>query len=382
MKRLGIYCIYEPSGEIGESIIKTLIDLKNVVEYIVVVINGIIHNKNILYKYVNEVVVRENLGFDIGAYKRVILDIKYKNRLKNFDELVLCNNSFYGPFISFKSIFDKMEKSKADFWGISSSERNLVQHIQSYFLVLIYNILNGDEFIRYLEEWIDEKKIDYYGACSVFENGLFWMLKKAGYCFDAYKRNIECDNYLNPYGSVKIDKLPILKRKVFSKRFYDEEKVVNALSYVKETYKYDINVILNDAYFNYGIKLNIQEIGKKQSSSVYKDFLQKIDMVSREEIEEFIDLHNQVYIFGNGKMAKHIFSCFFFYENNPKLGGFIVSDDQCIAGNCFRGYPVYKISEIKDLSEKALLLALNKANTRSVMPYLNEVGKIKILWKE
>ena len=182
--------------EIGESIIKTLIDLKNVVEYIVVVINGIIHNKNILYKYVNEVVVRENLGFDIGAYKRVILDIKYKNRLKKFDELVLCNNSFYGPFISFKSIFDKMEKSKADFWGISSSERNLVQHIQSYFLVLRYNILNGDEFIRYLEEWIDEKKIDYYGACSVFENGLFWMLKKAGYCFDAYKRNIECDNYL------------------------------------------------------------------------------------------------------------------------------------------------------------------------------------------
>ncbi len=379
---MGIYCLYEASGKIGESDKNTIIELRSVVDNLVIVINGVICHSEELNKYADNIIYRENTGLDIGAYKRVILSDEYKDEIGKYEELVLCNNSFYGPFIPFEKIFEEMEESKADFWGISSSEKNLVQHIQSYFLVLRQNIIKEETLFYYLDKWVDEQTIDYYSACSVFENGLFWMLKKAGYMYDAFKRDIDCNNYFNPYGSVKIDKLPILKKKIFSKEFYDKEQAINALFYIMKNYMYDITCILDDASFNYGIKISMEDVSKNKVKKANKDLFQRMDMVGREEVEEFISSQKRVYIYGNGKIAKHIYSCFFFREGNPALQGFVVSDDQSLKEKCFRGYPIYKYSELKDIEEIALLIALNKENTKEIINNLNENNKIKILWKE
>lgn len=381
MKRIGIFCLYTLTGETDSAVWHTLMELRSVVEYLVVVVNGLIHNKLKLYEYADEIYIRENSGYDIGAYKSILLSPDYVTRIKNSDELILCNSSFYGPFIPLRDIFEKMENSHSDFWGISSSEKNLVKHIQSFFLVFRRSVLEGTELFRYLEERVDENKIDYFDACSIFENGLFWTLEQAGYKFDAYRRDICCNNYLNPYGSVKLDGLPILKKKIFSEEFYEKERVVNALSYVKDIFEYDISSILEDAYRTYGIEVFPTELKNTEVVIAKADLFQRADMVHRNEIEEFLKSQKTVWIYGNGMMAQNIYSGFFFYENNPKLEGFIVSNNQLIEERRFKGYPVYKISELDSIQNKAILVALNKENTKEITGYLRKVKDVKFLWR-
>lgn len=384
MRRIGIFCLFSPSGEIDPLMVHTIKSMQEIVEYFIIVVNGSLNSIDKLRNYADEVVIRKNIGFDIGAYKDIILSPRYNSKIKGSDELVLCNSSFYGPFISFQEIFEKMEKSDSDFWGISSSEKNLSQHIQSYFYVFRRNILKGEELCRYLKEKVDPERLDYFDACSIFENGLFQTLKKAGYQFDAYKRSIDCDTYLNPYGSVKLDRLPVLKRKIFSKEFYQKKKVVNALSYVKETYRFDIEPILDHAYRAYGIALTsemIETVKTDFGEPPKTDLLCDPEAVRREEIEKFIAEHQNVYIYGNGVMAKIVYSSFFFYERNPELKGFVVSDHQRISKESFKGYPIYRFSEVKDQSDIAFLVALNKRNTKEVFPQLSQIKNVMFLWR-
>lgn len=381
MKRTGIFCLYTSTGEIDSAMTITLKDLRKSISYLIIVVNGYLNRECDLSGYADEIVMRENAGLDAGAYKDVILTPAYTDKIKNSDELVLCNSSFYGPFISFRDIFEKMKNSSADFWGISSSEKNFVQHIQSYFLVFRRRILEGGELFQYLKERVDIQRMDYFGACSVFENGLFWTLRNAGYQFDAYRRSIDCDNYLNPYGSVKIDGLPVLKRKVFSKEFYQKEKAVKALAYIKHNYHYNITPILNSVYHEYGIQLENGTIAGVAIGEAVQDIFVNPELVDREEVEQFIESHEKIFVYGNGIMAKMVYSCFFFYEKHPKLYGFIVSDDQTVAKRSFRGYPIYSFSEIKNKSDIAVLVALNKVNTRKVTGQLKEMNHVKTLWK-
>lgn len=384
MERIGVFCLFTPLGEIDTTMIHTIKSMQEVVEYFIIVINGNISNKDELEDYANEIVVRKNIGFDIGAYKDIILSPKYNNKIKKADELVLCNSSFFGPFISFQEIFEKMGKSDSDFWGLSSSEKNLSQHIQSYFYVFRRNILKGEELFHYLKEKVASERLDYFDACSIFENGLFQTLKTAGYQFDAYKRSIDCDTYLNPYGSVKLDGLPVLKRKIFSKEFYQEKKVINTLSYIKETYRFEIESILDYAYRTYGIKLTtemIDTVKREFKEPPKKDLLCDPEAVGREEIERFIAKHRNIYIYGNGVMAKIVYSSFFFYENNPGLRGFVVSDHQRISEETFKGYPIYLYSEVRDRSDIAFLVALDKHNTKEVYPQLSQVKNVMFLWR-
>lgn len=380
MKKIGIFCLYSPIRHIDNATLHTLKELRSIVDCLIIVINGMLDKKGLLNEYADEILERENKGFDIGAYKSVILCSKYRDSIQNSNELILCNSSFFGPFIPLKNIVKDMENSNADFWGISSVEKNLVRHIQSYFIVFRKNILKEKALFYYLEKNVDADNLDYYDVCSVFENGLFSFLKKSGYQYDAYKRDISCDNYANPYGSVKIDKLPILKKKIFSDEFYDEERAVNALSYIKRGYNYNVNWILETAHDVYSVNLENKKFDTSANRDAYKDIIQKEDMVEREQVEKFIDSNDKILIYGNGKMAKHIFSVFFSFENKNKLEGFIVSDDQFLSETKFKGYPVCKISELKKGSDKAILVALNKENTKTVFPILKGYN-VQTLWK-
>ena len=183
---------------------------------------------------------------------------------------------------------------------------------------------------------------------------------------------------------MKLDRLPILKRKIFSEEFYHEKRVIDALSYVKETYSFDINPILAHANQAYGIELTNEMIEKAKrdyKEIVEKDLMIDPEAVSRREIELFIMKHQNVHIYGNGVMAGIVYSNFFFYEENPDLKGFIVSDDQSISKESFKGYPVFHYSEVKDRPDIAFIVALNKRNTREVRSLLSKEKNVMFLWR-
>ena len=215
--------------------------------------------------------------------------------------------------------------------------------------------------------------------CAAFENGLFADLIGAGYVYDAYKRDINYDPYRNPYGSIMGDRLPVLKRKVFSEQFFCESQAACTLQAIKKNYNYDIDMIFQDAAFTYGMDLS--HIPLKADGDIVKDLIQEEDLVKREEVKKFILEHKSVYIYGAGKEAGNVFSQFFFYKDNPELKGFIISDNQERKNEVLRGYPVYHLSEVESDKNIAILVGLNKTNSMSVFENLHNVRNVKFIWK-
>ena len=67
----------------------------------------------------DEVWERENLGFDVWAYKEA-MQVFGAGRLEEFDEILLMNCTFFGPVGSFDPLFEDMEaRADVDFWGIT-----------------------------------------------------------------------------------------------------------------------------------------------------------------------------------------------------------------------------------------------------------------------
>ena len=381
MFRTAIFCFYDKEGKVGRYIDYLLDNLKKVIDFLIIVVNGEIKEEARLRKYANILIVRENKGYDICAYKEALHDSSCLKIIKNSEELIFVNNSFYGPFVPFSSIFDDMKDKNADFWGIASVEYDFDQYIASYFYVFRKKILDGKELFQYIDKHVDLKGMGYSEVCEVFENGLFAKLVEVGYSYDAYRQKIRYSMYNDPYESIVCDKVPILKRKVFSNMYFDEKKAGSTISVIKANYDYDISLIIDDVKDTYGMDIsNIPYYEEKKKNTYQNGILSEV-LIEKIEIIRFINKFKSVYIYGCGEMAAKLFRNFFFYKDNPSLKGFIVSDNQKDRKEIYKGYPVYFWSEVKNNKELAILVALNKKNSLEVFEGLRNITNKKFVWK-
>lgn len=370
--------LYCPLGQLVESDILLLNELRAVSSNLIIVINGDFYDANLLNKYTSNIIFRRNTGYDAAAYKEILKDKKYHDLITSCEELVLCNNSFFGPFEKFNSMFEKMENNECDFWGITSVKHDIVEHIQSYFLVFRKKILVEGVLFTFFNRFITFD-MDYDDVCREFEIGLYNWLIKRGYKSAAYVQNISCDNYNNYYGSLKLDRVPVIKRKSFSKQFFDEKKVSEALRYIRDNYFFDIDIIVKDVSKLYGQNIRVDNDKQAVFVDVEPDIHELPLAVDKDFIDYFIDQHNKIYIYGTGDLSKHIFNCFFYAVNQEKLLGFIESDD---VDNCkinFMNKPVYRYSSIKD-KKIPIILAMSEKNTKEVKHSIAEDVDLLQLW--
>jgi rhamnosyltransferase len=137
--RLGIFSFYNKWGIVGDYVEYLLTDLTR--DRTIIVVNGNLNEpgKNRFERFSNEIIIRENRGFDGGAYADVICNYLSEEVIREYDELVLCNDTFYGPFVHFDEMFKSMEAKKFDFWGINEEMYGagiIGEHICSFFLVI------------------------------------------------------------------------------------------------------------------------------------------------------------------------------------------------------------------------------------------------------
>ncbi len=142
---------------------------------------------------------RENKGADFGAWKWAI-----ENNLipDDTDNLLLTNDSIYGPFFSLKSIFETMlSKSEIDFWGLTDSYQG-GWHIQSYFLCLSRKAFTSNVFKKIFNQDFSE-----LSKPQIIENGELELtrslsgagLKGAAYVpYDQLSQDFEEWNTKNP----------------------------------------------------------------------------------------------------------------------------------------------------------------------------------------
>lgn len=140
MKRLGIYAFYDPDGIADEGDLMYLEAVAAELDDLVIVVNGALSEKSrqAFENSTDHIILRENRGFDGGAFREVLLERLPRAIWEDVEELVLFNNTVFGPVYPLASIFERFSKQPADFWGMTpwhGSELSFPEHVQSYFLV-------------------------------------------------------------------------------------------------------------------------------------------------------------------------------------------------------------------------------------------------------
>lgn len=269
MKRLGIFCCFDEDGIIDDYIYYMLNDLKDNLDDLYIVANGFINHESSyrLQKFSEkDIILRDNVGYDAGAWQEAMFRIGLDN-LPEYDEVILFNDSFFGPIYPFKKIFDKMDKENVDFWGITRhgkapNQKNLCPygyrpiHIQTYFLAFRKNLVKSNEFKDF---WINLPKYkNNEEMIFKFESVLTKHFEDLGYTWKTYVETEDLEEnkekVMNLYAFDMCDlvvnkSLPVLKRKMFKVpreihlRYNMASNLSNTITYLEENTDYDTSLI-------------------------------------------------------------------------------------------------------------------------------------------
>lgn len=381
MNRIGIFCFYDKNGIVDRYIEYLLEELCQCLSSLVIVVNGKIDVKGkiILEKYADEVYIRENKGFDGGAYKDVLMNFLGWNKIHEYDELIFCNDTFYGPFIPFKSIFDEMKGKNVDFWGLNYYYNKITNHLQSYFLVFRKRIIDGNCIMNYFDKNINLSMSDITDIYGDFEVGLFSYLFNQGYSFASYSKNNPFDIYKSSNYCIKQFNVPILKKKAFSPQYIVRDNIMDTLKYLSLNTTYDLNLILSNIRRIYDLKISKENIETFDIDTAdIQENKYDVAKIRDEDIKKLVFKKKRIYIYGLGIFAGRINSIINIFQG--RIEGYIVSDNQYSMPNYKKGIRVYRVSEIINTENMVVIVALNKEHTQEVASNLKKFKDVIYLW--
>ena len=373
--KLGIFVFYDKDNYVDDYVVYMLDSLYEAVEDLIIVSNVELDSSEIkkLQKYTDKIEIRKNIGLDAGAFK-YIYD-KYKDYFKQFDELILLNDTFYGPFEPFKDIFKKMDSKDLDFWGLTANydsedgygflpDGKINSHIQTFFIAFRNNVLKSDAFNDYWEKYDIEKLQSFVDVVTKHELFFTNYLESNGFKWDTY---VDLEKYKSDklegnfniyaycaYNLVKYSNCPFVKRKnfVFNKKdalyLNDGSDSIRVLQYIKENDLYDIDLILKnltrlysaeELYYGLNMSYIIKESEKKHDNSYaivlyiekYKycdEYLNRFLALNlknifiytkNDQIKEKFSNYNVNVDFENVKKYKYLFVINDFEENSVEI---------------------------------------------------------------
>ena len=361
-ERLGIYVIYDEQDIIGRSDLYLAAELRTVVSRLIVCVNG---SGNVdtqdLKRYTDEIIIRNNVGFDAGAVKEVICDYLEEDGLQNYEELVISNNSFFGPFIPMREIFEDMDRKNCDYWGLSGymgDESLFWRGIGSYFWVFRRPVIKEHFLENFMRKYVDENNNDFLEVCGIYECKMNYELMKkfrADMYMDAGTLNIfeAGDLALIKYS------FPILKRKFFTEKRTGPSRIRNVLRFIADT-MYAPEYVEEKLRRLYGITVSHDGGVWEEPEIEEKEYeIPKTD-ITYEQIDEFLNDNPSVYIYGAGHFATFIWALF--GETHESIKGVVTTCKT--ERDSFHGYAMYSLDEL-EMSD-AILVALNEANSAEV----------------
>lgn len=242
MKRLGIYVIYDREGIIDDYIPYYLNALSPHLAHLVIVCNGKLSDagRQRLLPFTKDIFVRSNDGYDAGAVKETLEHLYGWDEVLKYDELLISNDTFYGPLFPLAPCFGEMDKREVDFWGMTkqgefeSSSQRLPSHIQSYFLNVKKRLLHSRNFRAFWERL--EASHAIHETIRQYEVGFTTTFAEQGFAWDVYVETgpmisrDASDNYnyslYDPVNLIEKCGCPLVKRKAFAYRSDYDMRVV------------------------------------------------------------------------------------------------------------------------------------------------------------
>lgn len=230
--RLCIYFFYDKDGKVDRYVLKMLNEMRLYCSKILVVSNGSLdeNSRLLLSSASDELLERENVGFDVWAYKAGIEKIGWENIVK-YDEVVFMNHTIMGPVFPFSEVFSAMdEKQDVDFWGLTVYNElpevrikkcrygYIPKHLQSHFIAVRRKLLSSQEFMLY---WQKMPKIHSYQDSIYYHESIFTKyFADMGYRWTVYADIDEgehdfCPILYSPARLLRETRCPVFKRRSF-----------------------------------------------------------------------------------------------------------------------------------------------------------------------
>jgi len=506
IKRLAIFAIYDKDGIIDDYITYYLNEIRRNVSHLVVVCNGKLTEEGRikLTAITEDVFVRPNVGYDCGAVKDALFNFIGWDKVYEYDELLIANDTVYGPFYPLKRVFDEMDGRDVDFWGLtkqfeikkircSEDDHTTPEHIQSYFISIKKNLLHSREYYEFWKE-LDAQSFTFSDAIKKYEIGFSAEFSEKGYKYDAYisfdLRELEKNyivTHMTPLRLLDTYDFPFVKKKSFTVEqewllMYRADKKPNqVIRYIGERTNYNIDLIWSNLirttpadeltenlnlrfalpgvddksikqlfdenprlgvlyepepyysdhfetfiskrkelkkvwYKDEAIKdssgfknSDLPEIARKNGyysaivqtvdnvivrcrdfeymlfkigaylsqSHRFSRFFNMFDFIRINDICEFREKHTELFIYGAGEEARYFTRLIL--QGGISFSGFVVSDGQPKEDE-MAGRKIFFLSEIESKKDDCgIVIALDKNNTKAVLPILKEKGFKNIL---
>lgn len=265
-KRLAIYVFYDRQGVADRYNFYYLTELKKCVDHLLVICNGAVNTEGEreFRDIADDVILRENKGFDITAYKEGIQHYGFKT-LAEYDEVIVCNATMFGPFYPFQEMFSDMASRDVDFWGLTYFHEvpfdpfgtivygYIPVHVQSFFQVYRKKLIQSREF---QDHWNKLPVIHSYEEAIGYHEAIFTKkFAEMGFKWATYIDSSDLEGYTYdpvrdfPKYLLEEKRCPLLKRRSFFHDYTESmtrcggEAIREAIEYIQTNLDYDLRLI-------------------------------------------------------------------------------------------------------------------------------------------
>ena len=367
LNTLCIFCLYDKEGVVDDYVFCLIKELRTYSTRLFVVVNGSIQRpyRELIIELSDDYLERDNQGFDAGAYYDVLLNEIMRDELERYNEIILCNDTFFGFFGGLEKVFSEMDQRECDFWGLSGHIQSLFPYIQSYFMVFRKGIIKENLLVSYFEKYVDSTSDNLNDVYAQFEKGIFdYLTRKKGKRYSIYVEPQEYSVYNSAIYYLSEKGLPILKTKVFDSSKYPSLYHMRCcIKYVLHYTSYNVDYILRHIKRKYNIEFTQDEIESVDLTKLPEKYKIFEPRNSAEEILNFVG-NDRFYIYGTGMFGSMLY--WRIGLNNPMFLGFIVSDYQ-FCDEAKYEHRIYKFSEIEDVVSAKIVIATNAEIAKEII---------------
>jgi rhamnosyltransferase len=177
MKRVCIFAHYDRDNIVDSYVLNYLQGLRSVAQHIVFVSTSQLTGQDLetLGRLCDSVITRENVGYDFMSWQIGLASI---DDIAAYDELIVCNDSVYGPLYPLEMAFNRMAKRACDFWGITNGCHKAF-HLDSYFIVFRKHLVASNPFKEFWQSITPEESKTH--IIEKYEIGLTDYLVREGF---------------------------------------------------------------------------------------------------------------------------------------------------------------------------------------------------------
>ena len=222
-RRTVVFASFFADGRIPETDLAYLRGLREIADNVVFVANAPLlpGEEERLRGLASFARCRSHGEYDFGSYRRGLEAARAAGLLDEdrCDELVLANNSCFGPVFPFSEAFGAMASRPCDFWGLTENVRQGGRpHLQSYFLVFRPSVFRGralDDFFASREPATSRDE-----AVERFETQFTHFLSERGLSHASLvpsgARGLHDNPTLRPLALMRRWRMPLVKAKALA----------------------------------------------------------------------------------------------------------------------------------------------------------------------